>query len=96
LPKNLAELAANYFLANPSKSAYYLIAVLNSVANFTCNLQPAEDGYDRFFNIRRSHNLAFFFKCLNPLINEINLLISELNLFTLEETAAEELAALQT
>jgi hypothetical protein len=87
LPRNLAELALNYFKANPSKSAQYLIAVLQAMEGLTWGLQPAEGGYDTHFNLRRSHNLAFLFKHIDRLINEINTLNNEYGFFSLEQNS---------
>ncbi len=74
------KLAGEFFKANPNKPASYLTGLVGDVDSYSFSLIPHNDndGYDNHFNIRRAHSLAYFFKHLTNVEQELNTIKAEL------------------
>lgn len=71
-------LAFRFFKDNPTKPASELTNLIDDCTCFSFSLKPHESGFDEQFNIRRSHNLTYFFEHLEAITNEVNRLKSEI------------------
>jgi len=71
-------MALRFFKDYPVKAVSELTDLIDDCISFSFNLKPHESGYDEHFNIRRSHNLSFFFDHLAAITTEVNTLKAQI------------------
>jgi len=71
-------MALRFFKDSPAKAVSELTDLIDDCISFSFNLKPHDSGYDEHFNIRRSHNLSFFFDHLAAITTEVNTLKAQI------------------